>query len=182
MKPLQPITFLCLSLLSVLTLIVWAKPKTQATKAVYAKGDVRGHLNQLGQALMMYAQDYDEVLPPMQDAKKFQQLLAPYLKNRAFLTNPYSGKPFAPNARLSGKALNEIYKKSFKAKQPAIALYEATPGLGGARFVLTLGQPVMLNKDEPVWGYDGKKDLSKPNIICISYGDWPKFKATNQLP
>jgi hypothetical protein len=182
MKLLQLITFLCLGLLSVLTLIVWAKPKTQVRKSVYARGDVRGHLHQLAQGLMMYAQDYDEVLPPMQDSQEFQQLLAPYLKDQRFLTNPYSGKPFAPNDRLSGKALNEIYKVSFKTKQPAVALYEATPGLGGARFVLTLGQPVMLNKDEPIWGYDGKKDSSEPNIICVSYGDWPRFKAANQLP
>jgi hypothetical protein len=165
-------------LLSAATLVATAKPR----KVIYAKGDVRGHLNQMGQALMMYAQDYDEVLPPMQDAKKFQQLLVPYLKDQRFLTNPYSGKPFTPNVKLSGKALNEIYKESFKTRHPVVALYEAGPGLGGARFVLALGQPVMLNQGEPVWSYDGKRHSSESNIICVSYGDWPKFKTTNQLP
>ena len=168
-------------LLSAATLVATAKPR-KVIKVINARGDVRGHLNQLGKALMMYAQDYDEVLPPMQDTQKFQQLLAPYLKQERFLINPYSGKPFAPNVKLSGKALNEIYKESFKTKQPAVALYEAGPGLGGARFVLTLGQPVMLNKDEPVWSYDGKRHSSEPDIICVSYGDWPKFKTANQLP
>ena len=165
-------------LLSAAALMAMAKPR----KVIYAKGDVRGHLQQLGQALMMYAQDYNEVLPPMQDAKKFQQLLAPYLKNQKFLTNPYSDKPFAPNAKLSGKPLKEIYIESFKAKQRAVALYKAAPGLGGARFVLILGQPVMLDKGEPVFGYDGKKDSSEPIIQSISYHDWPKFKANHRLP
>jgi hypothetical protein len=177
MKTTRPLTLIAAMIAASCVLVAFAKPG----KVNYARGDVRGHLMQLGQALMQYSTDYDDVLPPMQDAVAFQKLMAPYMHNM-LMTDPHTGKPFTPNARLSGKRLSDVYREAFKTRQRAIVLYQALPGEGGARFVLSLPQPVMLNKDEPVWGYDGKNDPHELKITSVSYDEWPGFRTRMRLP
>ena len=66
---------------------------------------------QLGTALRMYTQDYDEIFPPMDDFNKFAQLVRPYSSQNprvaaAVVRCPATkNTPYALNGELSGKPL-----------------------------------------------------------------------------
>ena len=66
---------------------------------------------QLGTALRMYTQDYDEIFPPMDDFNKFAQLVRPYISQNprvaaAVVHCPATkNTPYALNGELSGKPL-----------------------------------------------------------------------------
>jgi hypothetical protein len=65
---------------------------------------------QVALAALMYAQDYDERLPPMKSAAQTQNLLNPYLKNKTLFTCPATQKPYVFNTRLSGMNTAKIAK------------------------------------------------------------------------
>ena len=83
------------------------------------------NMKQIALAVMMYAQDYDQVLPPMADAEKFRKVILPYIKNHAVFTSPATGKPFRPNPRLSGRKLASLGNAS-----SVVILYSGRPGAG----------------------------------------------------
>jgi hypothetical protein len=66
------------------------------------------NLKQLGTALLIYAQDYDERLPPVADAGSARELLNPYVKNEQIFLQPATGRPYEPNPVLAGRSLAEI--------------------------------------------------------------------------
>jgi prepilin-type processing-associated H-X9-DG protein len=81
------------------------------------------HLKSISLSLMMYAQDYDEHLPPMGDSERVKTVLKPYLKfDEVWQIPPYEIL-YATNPSLSQKSLESI-------KSPAeIALvYEPIAG------------------------------------------------------
>ena len=92
-----------------------------ANSAASKKSDARSNLKQLGTALMMYAQDYDEMLPPMKNASSVRQLLGEYLEDKSAFINPSTQKPFSINLSLSGRSLDTVYKEGFQKKQGVIA-------------------------------------------------------------
>jgi hypothetical protein len=90
--------------------------------AGYQKGSLQSlsHIKQIGIALMMYTQDYDEVLPPMQSTKQLKPFLYPYLKsNSVWLLPYYDNVSYAINPKLSQKSLAE-----FESPSETIWLYE----------------------------------------------------------
>lgn len=166
---------------------------TASSKTAPQKSDSRSNLKQLGWALRMYTQDYDDVLPPMKDIATIRPLLAPYLEDKSAFINPDTKQPFLPNPSLSRRHLAAVYKESYQKKQGIVAFYEATPRANGARYVLTLPKPDGLNKrGEPFWKGSQEDSIiivDSTGIIFpdfkvenISKRDWPKVKKASNIP
>lgn len=70
------------------------------------------NLKQLGLAVMMYLQDYDEVFPPLKTPETFRPLLMPYIKNNAvfFIPNTEPKVGYVANASLSYHTQADIAK------------------------------------------------------------------------
>ena len=89
------------------------------------------NMKQLGLALMMYTQDYDEVLPPVQSAEQVKTLIMPYVKNSDVFYQPGVHKLYTINGTISKHKLVEIkYPASF------CVYYEPMPGKDGSRWTL----------------------------------------------
>ncbi len=110
-------------------------------------------LKQVGLAMSMYIQDYDEKVPPMRssqsmaDIKKYakrewdspklataQQVLGPYVKSYEIFAHPTTREIYRPNLNVSGRSLASLYASSPRV----ITFYEATPAPDGTRAVLYL--------------------------------------------
>ena len=113
------------------------------------------NLKALGTALMMYTQDYDEVLPPMKKYEKTQEVIMPYVKNINAFTNPDTKEPYKQNPILSGMALAKI-----DLPAETVAFYEGSPAKDGTRGVCFLDGHAKRIKEE----------------------DWPALKAKNKIP
>jgi hypothetical protein len=100
-----------------------ARKKAQSASAL-------SNMKQLGLALMMYSQDYDEVLPPLRDAATLKKVLLPYVRNEDVFKSPGTGQPFLPNSRLSGRPLRKI-----PSPATTVALYSAVPEPTGGRIL-----------------------------------------------
>lgn len=59
----------------------------------------------LAAGILMYTQDYDEMLPPMRSSSRFESVVSPYLKSRAYFVCPATNKRYAPTASMSEKSL-----------------------------------------------------------------------------
>jgi hypothetical protein len=155
-----------------------------ASDQASSQPDVRNNLYQLGTALQMYAQDNDEMLPPMKDVARTRQLLSDYLKEDSIFINPDDKKPFQINVALSGRALSEIYKQGYDNKQGIIAFYEATPRKNGGRFALMLPTPVEYTKNgDPVWAYpQGYDSFMTPEVQNMTWSQWHMAKKASQIP
>ena len=113
------------------------------------------NLRQLGAGLSMYAQDYDEVLPPMKSAAKFKEVVTPYVKNEKVFINPVTRTPYAMNEILSQHKLAHILKPAEMA-----VIYEAEPAPDGTRGVCFLDGHV-LRVDDAEWTLVKKRSKIK---------------------
>lgn len=86
------------------------------------------NLRQVGLAALMYAMDWDEVLPPMEDPATVEEALWPYVKNRDLFYHPATGDSYLSNASLSGKLIAD-----FEHPEDMVMFYEATPWGDGSR-------------------------------------------------
>ena len=113
------------------------------------------NLRQMDLALQMYAQDYDEVLPPMKDMASVKQLLMPYVKNEAVFTNPITNQPYQINTILSQHKLGHI-------PDPAamVVFYEDSPASDNTRGVAFM---------------DG-------HAKRISESQWPALRRESKIP
>ena len=91
------------------------------------------NLKQASTALLMYVQDYDERLPPMQSMAGVHKRLQPYVKNMTVFTCPATTKPYRTNPVLSGKALAAIAEPA-----KAVTFYDAAPHADGLNTVAYL--------------------------------------------
>lgn len=91
----------------------------------------RQRLKLLGTALIMYAQDYGDTLPPMKSVAAAKKALLPYVKDAAVFAHPTTRELYQPNPTLSGKKLAHI-----PAPADMVAFYEARPAADGTRGVL----------------------------------------------
>ena len=91
------------------------------------------NIKQMDLGLLMYTEDYNEVLPPMTSALVVQHRIRPYLKSAAVFTQPSSGKPYLANAEISEKKL-----KSFASPAKTVTFYAPQPNLQGLRAVAYL--------------------------------------------
>lgn len=83
------------------------------------------HLHSLLLSLDLYTQDYDEVLPPTQNATVFQQALTPYVRSSRVFLSPFSQQPYTPNGALSGQPF-----ASFPDLSQVFAVEDPAPGPG----------------------------------------------------
>ena len=56
--------------------------------------------------ILMYSQDYDETLPPMNSEDQLKSSIYPYVKNSRAFVCPATRLPYTPNAALSGTLLS----------------------------------------------------------------------------
>ena len=89
------------------------------------------NLKQLALATLMYAQDHDEVFPPLADAAKTHASLMPYLREERVFTPPNKRATYIANAALSRKNLAIIPEPS-----NCLLFYESTPSSLGKRSVV----------------------------------------------
>jgi hypothetical protein len=61
----------------------------------------KSNLKQYALGLLMYQQDYDEMLPPMAKPEQVQNRVMPYIKNRTIVTCPETGSAYLPNPALN---------------------------------------------------------------------------------
>ena len=88
------VTLAIIATLAALLFPVFARAREAARKSACLTNE-----KQIGSALMLYAQDYDEALPPRQDAAtltSWRSALLPYTRSKALFTCPSN-----PNARLT---------------------------------------------------------------------------------
>ena len=78
---------------------------TQTTSFEPAAATV-GNARLLALAVTMYVEDYDERLPDTRTAAAFDAALRPYIPDPAVFTSRVTGKPFIPNAAISGKSIS----------------------------------------------------------------------------
>ncbi|HZT40797.1 MAG TPA: hypothetical protein VFA07_01340 [Chthonomonadaceae bacterium] len=76
--------------------------------------------------LMMYAQDYDGYLPPMQSPTKFQNATYPYIRSHRLFRCPATGLHYVPNAALSGTSIS-----SYSDPSTVEVLHDAQPHSDG---------------------------------------------------
>jgi hypothetical protein len=88
------------------------------------------NLRQVGLALMMYCQDYDERYPPLRDPKETKELVMPYIKNEQIWVDPNTKQPYGMNLDLSYRSQAEIEKPD-----ETVMLFETAPGPDGMRAV-----------------------------------------------
>lgn len=118
------------------------------------------NLKQLGLAVMMYTQDYDEVLPPMKDSATVKRVVMPYIKNETVFTHPETREPYRFNAILSKHKLASISEP-----HTMVLAYEARPVKGVGSDSLT----------RAVVFLDGHSKR-------ISENEWPRLKKASKIP
>lgn len=89
------------------------------------------NLRNVGLALAMYIQDYDERLPPMKIGAQTQKVLYPYLPNPSVFNCPITMKPYQPNPHLHLRRLKEISKPN-----EVPAFYDTQPHPDGMRGIV----------------------------------------------
>jgi hypothetical protein len=114
------------AVLSAILFPVFAQARAKAREASSVS-----NLRQLGLAAMLYAQDYDEHLPPLENMQVAKKLLYPYVKNDEIFKQPGTGEPYRTNPAASRKSLAAIVEPT-----KLILFYEATPGATGHRAVV----------------------------------------------
>jgi hypothetical protein len=88
------------------------------------------NLKQVSLGILMYVQDYDEIYPPLRDAKQTKELVMPYIKNEQVFLDPATKQPYGMNLDLSYRAQAEIERPA-----ETVVLFETSPGPDGMRAV-----------------------------------------------
>jgi prepilin-type processing-associated H-X9-DG protein len=100
-----------------------ARLKAQETSSV-------SNLKQVALGVLMYTQDYDERLPPMQDLATMKKAIMPYVRNEEVFKDPRTGEPYRVNPAASRKP-----DASIAVPAQFVLLYESTPSRDGKRAV-----------------------------------------------
>jgi len=111
------------------------------------------NLKQMALAVVMYAQDYDEVLPPLKTLGEAEEALSPYVRDESIFAQPDTDVPYKTNPVLSGKKMAHITNAA-----DMILFYEAKPADDGTRGAAFLdGHAKRLTADE----WERYKKISK---------------------
>src|SRR6266511_5575737 len=82
----------------------------------------KSNLKQMALGLLMYQQDYDEMLPPMVKPAQVQNRVMPYVKNRVIFSCPETSTEYLPNP-----AMNYVRAASIAAPADTMILRDAKP-------------------------------------------------------
>jgi prepilin-type processing-associated H-X9-DG protein len=122
----------------------WARAhQTDPRESALATSCV-SNCKQLAMGMLMYAQDYDEKLPPMKTSAKFQKAVMPYIKNAKIFLCPATQKPYALNATLNHKSMAKI-----KTLATTAAIFDAKPHADGMYSVAYVDGHVKREKKVP---------------------------------
>ena len=110
-----------IAILAAILFPVFARAREKARQASCAS-----NLRQLGLGMLMYVQDYDEVLPPLKTIEAAQGALSPYVRDESIFTQPDTDEPYMTNPILSGKKMAHITNAA-----DMILFYEAKPAKDG---------------------------------------------------
>jgi prepilin-type processing-associated H-X9-DG protein len=75
-------------------------------------------LKHLGRALLMYAQDWDLCLPPMQSPEALIKRLLPYAKDPGKFFDPHAGQPYVPNPAVSERRVAILFDPHYRMLAP----------------------------------------------------------------
>lgn len=98
--------------------------------AVPAPSEAKRRLGELGLALLQYARNNNETLPPMRSIAEMQTSLRPYVSDARTFLDPISHHPYAPNPSLSRVKLLSIVAPGVQ-----VAFYQPKPSPNGSRWV-----------------------------------------------
>jgi hypothetical protein len=113
------------------------------------------NLKELGLAMRMYLQDYDNVMPQTKDWPKLKAALKIYVKDPDVFVNPITKQRYGVNPAISGHNISHISNPS-----AIVLFYETTPASDGTRGVSFLNDSVRRIKES----------------------DWPKVKSASKMP
>ncbi len=152
-------------LVGTVTVVVFAHGQT---KEVSPSPASVSNLHQIAMAMIVYAQDYDDHLPPMKDAATAKQALLPYIsagggKGNVFV-HPDTKEPYQPNPSLSYRH----YVNPNPEKTQIVAFYQAKSAPEGRHDVLFL----------PRQGDKQKTDY----VRSLSQSEWLKVKKLSKVP
>jgi prepilin-type processing-associated H-X9-DG protein len=130
---IDPLGFIFLWIVQLVLLSFLAPIFARSRDYQYPSGCLN-HLKQISNATLMYADDYDDKLPP---AANWSQLLYPYTKSRTVFRCPE-----APVPKLNSYALNSkverIKLKQIKSPGEVVMWFESNPGhdlAGGSELI-----------------------------------------------
>jgi len=151
------------------------------SKTTNHKRDVPSNLKQLNTALLMYAQDYDWMLPPMKSASGLKAVLYPYVSDVSVFIDPKSQEPFQPNPSISQRHLHEVLKESFRRNQAIFTFYQTPAQNNDARYVCLLPIPdVKFVKEVPDWA-DAYGSFLECKTKIVSKSQWEKLKKASDI-
>lgn len=123
----------------------------------------RSNLKQLGLAIIQYAQDNKDALPPMLKLADLKKALLPYLKTEALLQHPVTNEPHLANGFLDGRKWADILlnpRGDTLQMTEVVMMYEASPAADGGRSVLFM---------------DGR-------VKQLSQQEWDEAKVKSRIP
>ena len=103
--------------------------KAERARQMARQTSCASNLRQLGKALKMYAQDYDDLLPLSRDARQMQVALDPYLRNQSLFCCP--SDPASLAAARAYRARVWAHLPPPPRTFPAIPGFEWNPALAG---------------------------------------------------
>lgn len=142
-------------------------PRTDMTKAEWLKAappiganpaadktQTISNAKQMALATIMYAGDYDDVIPYVQSTKGAYEVIQPYMKNREYIKTLNPGAKFLLNMAVAGVSMSSI-------ENPAetVLYYEDKTWPDGSRVVA----------------------FTDGHVKAVSTDEWERFKATLNL-
>jgi prepilin-type processing-associated H-X9-DG protein len=98
-----------------------ARAKARATSSI-------SNLKQIALGMLMYAQDYDERLPPMASLPQLKKAIYPYTKNEQLFQCPIPGSAYTTNP-----AASKLPAAAIESPAQFILVYESKPDSSGTR-------------------------------------------------
>lgn len=130
------------------------------------------NIKQLALGVGMYIQDYDEVLPPMDNYATFKQVVLPYLKSDSLFYQPSSGLPYVLNTSLS-----EVSFANIQSPAETELLRDPVPNSAGFVAVAFADFHVKSVGPFPDSGFNGRTDLLWQNSKTGNVTLWKMNKA-----
>ena len=131
-------TYALFALMTTLGAIAFAYSPQHTPKDKMEATTCLSNMRQLGLAMMMYTQDYDNTLPPLKDNVHVQKLLFPYLKNKSLFTCPTTKTAYQVNSALTSKKTRKgqgIRLATILNPAQTVIFYETKPHADGQRSI-----------------------------------------------
>ena len=175
-------------------LLPWRVTAQTAGTAANEKGNTEKlnhesqmRLKQLGAVLLMYAQDYDEVLPPMESPSAVKKVIYPYVRRSdAALLDPHTNEPYQPNPTVSRcqvvgtvRTYDSVHNRwtTYLSKRGRHAPFMRVRG-----YITALAQSLAFY--EPRTAPDGTRGVLflDGHVARVSEAEWQRLKKASGVP